>query len=140
MIMQTQITKGELLLEIHGKTIGTAIKDITPSGIRVEQNSQGLASGRYSARHFDTLDLFMRHDGTFEFSSKDLERTTEGDLIVGTTRGAGTMTSPNLYKGEGDVFFTTNSPKFSWLNNKKGRVEISGDLKTDEITAKVFGL
>jgi hypothetical protein len=50
------------------------------------------------------------------------------------------MSGPTTSIGEGEVLFMTQSPKLSWLNNKKFRGEITGDMATSENRAKFFVL
>src|SRR6267143_277656 len=46
----TQMSKGELLFEIQGKTVSSTIKEITPHGIRLEMNDEGQSNYRCMAR------------------------------------------------------------------------------------------
>src|SRR5438045_2818730 len=47
--MQTsQKTKGEEVLEVKSKTVTTTVKDISPSGVTIELNSDSLVKGKFS--------------------------------------------------------------------------------------------
>jgi hypothetical protein len=50
------------------------------------------------------------------------------------------MTGPGTSMAEGEVIFMTQSPKLSYLNNKKWRVEVTGNGATGEEQAKFFAL
>ncbi len=141
-IMQPQqIAKGELLGEFRGKAVSTTIKEVTPFGMRLEQNIQGeFVGAKYSARQTQTTDLFQRIDGTYEYETKIFEQTNEGDFVLAVTHGTGKMTGPTTHKGEGEIVHMAQSPKFAWLNNLKCRVEMTGDASTGEISGKVFTL
>jgi hypothetical protein len=138
--MQAQIEKGMLLGEIREKIAPTTIKEITPFGIRFEYNAVGVFTGLYSANVNDTCTMFMKNDGTFDGEVKGLQYTKEGDFIVVTAHGNGKMTGPTTSKAEGEVVFMTQSPKLSWLNNKKFRFESIGDIATGESYGKFFAL
>lgn len=138
--MQAQIQKGTLLGEQHTKSAPATIKEITPFGIRVEYNETGQLAGTYTANVNDTITTFIKNDGTFDWEVKGLQYTKEGDIIVVTGHGTGRMSGPASSAGEGEVIFVTQSPKLSWLNNKKCRVEVTGDRATGESHGKFFAL
>ncbi len=139
--MQAQIEKGALLCEVRAKVTTETIKEITPFGIRAEVNYVGeVAGASYSGRHVESVSLFYKTDGTYDGEAKMLQSTNEGDVIVGTLHGAGRMTGPTTSKGEGEVIFMTQSPKLSWLNNRKCRVEWTTDSATGELHKKFFAL
>jgi len=139
--MQAQITKGELLGEYRGNVVTITVKDFTPFGIRFEYNIEGEVVGeRFSAHDTQTSKNYNRFDGTFEWEAKHVELTKEGDSILCNTHGTGKMTGPITYTAEGEGFFTTQSPKLLWLNGKKGRVELTGNLSTREMEGKIFVL
>ncbi len=136
---QKQIEKGTLLCEVHAKLTTETIKEITPFGIRVEFNFAGEAAGAsYSGRHAETALMFLKTDGTYDGEAKILQSTNDGDVIVGTFHGVGRVTGQTTSKGEGEVIFVTQSPKLSWLNNKKCRVEWT--TNSTELDKKFFAL
>ncbi|HZW57339.1 MAG TPA: hypothetical protein VFF30_13705 [Nitrososphaerales archaeon] len=57
------------------------------------------------------------------------------EVSHGTAKGTGRTVT-----GEGEGVFVTQSPKFSWLNNKRFRREIMGSNLTDEEHVKLFAL
>jgi hypothetical protein len=139
-IMQAQIEKGMLLGETRAKAAPLTIKEITPFGIRAEYNDVGQFSGVFTANTNDTVTGFLKNDGTSDWEVKGLWSTKEGDIIVANAHGTGKMTGPNTSFNEGEVLFMTQSPKLSYLNNKKWRVEVTGDMATGESHAKFFAL
>jgi PPE-repeat protein len=141
-IMQAaeQIQKGMLLGELNAKFTANAIKEITPIGLRFEYNSTGPFAGVFNAHMTHTNNVFLRDDGTMDWESKGFWHTPEGDHILSISHGTGKETGPNTSKAEGEIVFTTRSPKLSWLNNKKFRVEVTGSLLTAEEHVKIFAL
>jgi hypothetical protein len=139
-IMQAQIEKGTLLGEVLERVTTLTIKETTQFGIRAEVNYSGQFAGVYNATIYDTVTVFLKTDGTFDWEGKEIQSTNEGELIVVNGHGTGKMTGPKTYANEGEVIFMTQSPKLLWLNNKKGRVEITSDLATGESRGKVFSL
>jgi hypothetical protein len=137
--MQAQIEKGTLLGEARAKAAPITIKEITPFGIRGEYNDVGQFAGVFTANINDTLTVFLKNDGTFDFEVKGLWTTKEGDFIVINGLGTGKMTGPSTSFGEGEVLFTTQSPRLSYVNNKKYRAEVTADMTT-ESHAKFFAL
>ncbi|MDG6996971.1 MAG: hypothetical protein JRN52_13710 [Nitrososphaerota archaeon] len=138
--MQAQIGKGALLEELRTKITSSTMKEATPFGSIVEHNLVGEATGVFSARHTETITVFFKHDRAYEWDTKFSQTTNEGDFIVGTGHGTGKMTGPNSHEDEGEVLFMTQSPRLSWLNNKKARIESTGDMKTGETYEKIFAL
>jgi len=137
---QAQIEKGKLLGEARTKATPLTIKEVTPFGTRIEYNDVGVFTGVFTANVNDTLTGFLKNDGTFDWEVKGLWTTKEGDFIVGTAHGTGKMVGPTTSKAEGEVIFMTQSQKLSWLNNKKCRVEVTGDMATNESYGKLFAL
>jgi len=138
---QAQIEKGTLLNEYHEKATTETIKEITPFGIRIEANTRGDVVGTsYSGRSLHTISQFLKNDGTVDWESKGVEVTTDGALVIATFHGTGRMTGPTTLKAEGEGIYMTQSPKLSWLNNKKCRVEGTSDALTSEVNSKVFAL
>lgn len=139
--MQAQILKGALLNEAHLKRTTETIKEITPFAVKLENNYEGEHAGpSYFGRSACTTSALLKTDGTFDWESKSLDVTREGEIIVGTFYGTGRMTGPSSTKMEGECIYMTQSPKLSWLNNKKCRVEGTGDNATGEVQVKIFAL
>ncbi len=138
---QKKIEKGSLLGEAHYKDTSRTIKEVTPFGIELEANQAGeFTGGTYNAVHNSTTRAIMKNDGTYEWESRGLQSTTEGDIIVGNGHGTGRMTGPKSTSDEGEVVFMTQSPRLSWLNNKKFRIETEGDMSTGEYHSKFTAL
>jgi hypothetical protein len=126
--------KREMIAEIKEKTNAIIIKEFSPDGAMIEYNSSGEAKGgKYHANHVETTDVKMKMDGTNEWESRSMEMTKEGDVIMMSGKGTGQM---NSFSGE--VTYMTNSPRLSWLNNTKARVEGVTDMKNNEATIKVW--
>jgi hypothetical protein len=135
---QVQSQLGDLIGEVRGKSNTTTIKEITPFGVRISSNGVGQFTGRYTASHMDTVSVSLNRDGTSQWATKAIQTTTEGDFIVVTARGTGNPTSPTSVKFEGEVAFMTESPKLSWLNTTKGRMEGTSNQATGEYQAKFY--
>ena len=138
--MQTQTQKiGELLGEIRGKIVSRSIKDITPLGVRLELNNEAqFVGGKYSASHLETVNLFQNINGTLEWELKALQTAAEGDNVVIGGKGTGKVTGPTTLRAEGEFVYMTLSPKLSWLNETKGRLEVIANLATGEFENKVY--
>lgn len=90
-----------------------------------------------------TISLFnFKTSGAYDWETKFVDSTNEGDIILGIGHGTGRMTGPTTNKGEGEITFMTTSPRLSWLNGKKGRFELTAEGAPDmnEIQAKIFAL
>jgi hypothetical protein len=135
---QTQMSKGELLLEMQGKTVSRTIKEISPMGVRMQINDEGQATGKFNANTINTVNVFLKTDGTNEWESKGLQTTKEGDMIVVSSRGTGRMANPTTGTWQGDAIFMTQSPKLAWLNNTKGWIEGSGDMAQGTYHGKIY--
>jgi len=129
----------ELLGEYHGKVVTTTIKEISPTGIRLEINEQGHLKGKqYDANHTETTSITVKLDGTSEWESKAIETTKEGDIVVATGGGTGRNTAPNMVAWQGKMQYMTQSPKLSWLNNATVRVEGNSNIANGEISGKFY--
>jgi len=128
----------EQILEIRHKTSVTIIKEFVKDGVKIQFNSAGEVTGRYSARHTETVDILQKMDGTNEWEVKAMEMTKEGDVIMITGKGTGKQEKAMEGSFKGEVMFMTNSPKLTWLNNTKAWVEGMTDLKNNEATIKVY--
>ena len=125
--------KKEMLAEIKEKTVVVIIKEFSQDGAMIQYNSSGEAKGKYHANHVETTDVKVKMDGTNEWESRSMETTKEGDVIMIWGKGTGQQSS---FMGE--VTYMTNSPRLSWLNNTKAKVEGVIDLKSNEATIKVW--
>ncbi len=135
---QTQMSKGELLYEIQGKTVTRTVKEITPHGVRLQMNDEGQATGKYNAGMINTVNVFLKPDGTNEWENKGIQTTRDGDFVVVSGRGTGRMANPTTATWQGEIAFMTQSPKLAWLNNTKGWVEGTGDMTQNTYQAKVY--
>ena len=122
------------MMEIKEKTDAVIIKEFNPDGAVVEYNSSGEVKGnRFHANHMETVDVTMKMDGSNEWESRAIEMTKEGDVVMITGKGTGRQ---NTFTGE--YMYMTNSPRLSWLNNTKARVEGVSDMKNYTATLKVW--
>ncbi len=69
-----------------------------------------------------------------------IERTLGEEIVLGISHGTGKVTGPSTGIGEGEFSFVTQSPKLSWLNNRKWRVEVTTNNLTREDHVKFFAL
>jgi len=88
-MQKSQIKKGALIAEVHGKTVSTTIRDILPDGIKLEINWQGQTTGKYTAGHTETATITQKMDATADWETKAMEMTPEGDVITITGKGHG---------------------------------------------------
>jgi len=138
---QAQIEKGTLLGEGKGKFTSYVIKEVTPLGYKFEYNSVGQFVGIFNASFSHTNNVYWKNDfTTMEWESKGFMSTTDGDIILLFSRGKGSATGPGTAKAEGEGVFVTQSPKLSWLNNKKCRIEVTGSRLAGEEYGKFFAL
>ena len=138
--MQAQTEKVEELLgEYRGKIVTTTIKEISPSGVRIEINEEGQIKGkRYNVHHTETASILFKPDGTSEWETKAIERTKDGDVVVAFGGGTGRTTTPNMAAWEGKIQYMTQSPRLSWLNNATARLEGTTNIATGEIVGKAY--
>ena len=132
------MSKGELLFEIQGKTLARTVKEITPHGVKLQMNNEGQSTGKFSAGQVNTVDVFMKTDGTQEWESKGIGTTREGDFVAVSGRGTGRMANPTTGTWQGELVFMTQSPKLAWLNSTKGYIEGTGDMAQGTYSAKVY--
>ena len=133
-----EVGKGELVGEIRAKIVSTTIKELTPLGVKLEYNGEGgLTGSKINSRHLETANVFQKMDGTFEWDTKAIETTMEGDVVVASVRGTGKNTGPTTVWGEGEGLFMTQSPRLSSLNGLRTKVEVSGDLATGDYQVKI---
>jgi hypothetical protein len=135
---QLQNKKGELIGEVRGKTVTTTIKEISPLGVSISNNSNGEFTGKYTASQMQTVNVSMNLDGSSQFETKAIQNTVEGDVIVVTSRGTGKPTGPATVAFEGEAAFMTQSKKLAWLNTSKGWIEGTANNATGEYQAKFY--
>ncbi len=128
-----------LLGKAHLKYVPYTIKEITPFGVLIEANGVGDFAGVYNATQNETTTVFLRIDGTYDWQLKAFQSTNEGDFITGHGHGTGKETGNwKSDAGDGEILIMTQSPRLSWLNNKKWRIEYTlAGLEYDE---KFFAL
>ena|SRR5438477_10171464 len=137
--MQTsQKTKGEEVLEVKSKTVTTTVKDISPSGVTIELNSDSLVKGKFSAQGFATTTVVMKTDGTSTWENKGILTTHEGDFVAIWGKGTGKSTGPTSQAWEGELHAMSQSPKLAWLNSAKLWSEGKGDRSKNESVAKIY--
>ena len=132
-----QQAKGEVIAELRGKTDSFSIKDITSSGVKMENNDVGQITGKYQANFMETISINMKTDGTSEWEGKGIQMAGK-DMVVATSHGKGKTTADGKIWFEGDVKYMTQSPSLSWLNNTKGWIEGSANQADQTFTAKVY--
>ncbi len=138
--MQAQIekTKGELIGEFHNKMVTTTIKELSPDGVRMEVNIEGEIKGKLNANSIDTTSLLFKTDGTYDYETKSVATTTEGDTVVLWGSGKGRSTGPMTASFEGEVHYMTQSPRLAWLNDATARTEGTVDRISREIQGKAY--
>jgi hypothetical protein len=136
--MQSKSEEEQLLAEIRGKTITTTVKETSPLGVRIEANDDSEVVGRYVARNLETVSMFLKLDGTYEWETRGMQTTREGDWIVVNGKGTGRSVSHTNAVWEGELVFTTYSTKLAWLNKVRGRTVGTGDFSTGEFQGKVY--
>ena len=128
----------EQISECTEKATAIIIKEISESGIKVQYNAQGQVKGRYTASHLETVDITQKLDGTFEYESRAIESTPEGEVIVLTGKGTGRQTTATTESLSGSVTYMTQSQKLGWLNSTKGWVEGTVNQVTNETSFKTY--
>lgn len=138
--MQTQVekAKGELIGEFHNKMVTTTVKELSPTGVRMEVNIEGEIKGKINALSIDTTNLLFKPDGTYDYETKSVATTMEGDTIVLSGNGTGRSTGPMTASFEGEVHYMTQSPRLQWLNNTTARTEGTVDRMSREIQGKAY--
>jgi hypothetical protein len=131
-------TKGEEVLEMRSKTVTTTVKDISPSGVTLELNSEGQSKGKINAQGIATTTVVMKTDGTSTWENKGIFNTNDGDMLVIWGKGTGKSVSPSAQAWEGEMHAMSQSPKLAWLNNAKLWTEGKGDRAKNESVAKVY--
>ncbi len=139
-MMAAQLQKGALLGELSDKLTTTAIKEVNDFGVTFEYNAAGKFTGAFTAAYSKTNNVHMKNDGTMQWHSKAFLTTPEGDLILGHGEGTGKVTGPETFVAEGELIFITKSPKLSWLDHKKFRLDATGNPLTGEERTKFFAV
>jgi hypothetical protein len=122
------MNKGELIGELSAKTTSVAVKEFTPQGVRIEQDQQGMISGKYTAQHIETAHILLSQDGSGAADGLAMEFTPEGDFILVRGRARGTPIGGGKFRIEAEVTYQTASQRLAWLNNTKARAEGTGDF------------
>ena len=132
-----QQTKGEVIAELRGKTDSISIKDVSSSGVKMENNDIGQITGKYQANFMNTISIHMKTDGTSEWEGKGIQMAGK-DMVVTTSHGKGHATPDGKVSFDGEVKFMTQSPSLSWLNTTKGWIEGTATQADQTFTAKVY--
>ena len=139
--MQAQVekTKGELKGEFHAKRITATIKEISPNGVKFDNNDEGeYKEGEFHFRYMQTNSILLKPDGTGEWEAKGIANTKEGDTMVYWGNGKGHSTGQNTASWEGEIHRITTSPRLSALNNTTQWVEVKGNTATGEYSGKSY--
>ena len=139
--MQAQVerTKGELKGEFHGKRITATFKEISPNGVKFDNNDEGESKeGKFEFRYMQTNSVLLKPDGTAEWEAKGMANTKEGDTLVYWGNGTAHMTGQNNASWEGEIHRMTTSPRLSALNNTTLWVEAKGNMATGEYSGKGY--
>lgn len=131
--------KKDMIAEIKEKTQSTIIKEFTADGAWIQYNSMGEMKGeKIHATHVETADVKLKMDGSNEWELRAMDMTKEGDVVMISGKGTGSMNKEKAIESNfsGEVTFMTNSPRLSWLNGTKGWFE--GKTKGDEADIKVW--
>ncbi len=125
-------------MEVHDKSVTTTVRDISETGIKLEQNSTSQAKGKINGQGMSTVSVALKTDGSSEWQLKGIMNTKEGDFLAVWGSGTGKATGPTTASWTGEVHFMSTSPKLAWLNTAKGWVEGSGDQAKGESWGKVY--
>jgi hypothetical protein len=137
-MQSTQKTKGEEVIEIKSKTVGTTIKDISPSGITMELNTEAQTKGKINAQGVATTTVVMKTDGTSTWENKGMLFTNDGDMVAIWGSGTGKSTGPMSQTWEGEMHAMSQSSKLAWINNASLWSEGRGDRAKNESVAKIY--
>src|SRR5207248_9033996 len=107
-----QQTKGEVIAELRGKTDSFSIKDISSSGVKMENNDVGQITGKYQGNFMETISINMKSDGTSEWEGKGIQMAGK-DMGVATSRGKSKQTPDGKTSFERDASYRTQSPSLS---------------------------
>ena len=132
-----QQSKGEVIAELRGKTDSFSIKDISSSGVKMENNDVGQITGKYQGNFMETISINMKTDGTSEWEGKGIQMVGK-DMVVATSHGKGHTNADGTIWFEGEQKYMTQSKNLAWLNNTKGWIEGSANQADQTFTAKVY--
>jgi hypothetical protein len=131
--------KGEPMAVVQEKVTSRTIKEITPFGVKLELNTEGVVTGElYTAQHMETVNLFQKTDGTFESEARAIETTKEGDVLVISYKGTGRQTGLTTLWGESQGIVMTQSKKLAQLNNARLKAEVNADWATGAVQVKYY--
>jgi hypothetical protein len=136
---QVERTKGELKGEFHGKRITATIKEISPTGIRMETNEEGqIKEGKFDFQYMHTNSALLKQDGTMEWEAKGIASTKDGDMMAYWGNGTAQSTGQNNAAWEGEIHRMSTSPRLSALNNTTVWIEAKGSIATGEYSGKSY--
>jgi hypothetical protein len=130
--------KRELLGETKEKATAVIIKEFLQDGAKVQFNSMGETKGKYNGSHMETVDVFLKMDGTNEWEARGMDITKEGDIIMITGKGTGKQESATTGSFTGEVSYMTMSKRLAWLNSTKGWIEGKLDQRNNEAIIKAY--
>jgi len=107
-----QQSKGEVILELRGKTDSFSIKDISSSGVKMENNDVGQVSGKYQGSFMETVSIHMKPDGTSDWEDRGIQMIGN-DMVVVTSHGKGHTVPDGNVMFEGKQKYMTQSPSLS---------------------------
>jgi len=132
-----QQSKGDVIAELRGKNDSFSIKDISSSGVKLENNDVGQITGKYQGNFMETVSIHMKTDGTSEWESRGIQMVGK-DMVVVTGHGKGHRGADGNIMFEGEQKYMTQSPTLSWLNTTKAWIEGSANQADQTFTAKVY--
>jgi len=132
-----QQSKGDVIAELRGKNDSFSIKDISSSGVKLENNDVGQITGKYQGNFMETVSIHMKTDGTSEWESRGIQMVGK-DMVVVTGHGKGHRGADGNIMFEGDQKYMTQSPTLSWLNTTKAWIEGTANQADQTFTAKVY--
>jgi hypothetical protein len=132
-----QQSKGEVIAELRGKTDSFSIKDISSSGVKMENNDVGQITGKYQGNFMETVSINMKTDGTSEWEGKGIQMVGK-DMVVVTGHGKGRTGPDGNTMFEGEQKYMTQSSNLSWLNSTKAWIEGAANRADQTFTAKVY--
>ncbi len=135
--MQSQQTKGEMLLQLQGKTHSWTIKEINNNGIKMENNDIGQVSGKYNGNFMETVAINSKPDGTSEWEGRGVQMIGQ-EMVVVMGHGKGWTNPDGIVSFEGEQKFMTQSKSLAWLNNTKGWIEGKASRADQSFTATIY--
>lgn len=132
-----QQSKGEVILELSGKTDSFSIKDISSSGVRLENNDVGQVRGKYQGNFMETVSIHMKPDGSSDWEGKGIQMIGN-DMVVVTSHGKGHTGPDGNVIFEGEQKYMTQAPSLSWINSTKAWIEGQANRADQSFTAKVY--